>query len=120
MKRIFARLLSFALMIVMVISVTGKLSANFSEVYRVIGVAASERNGDWVLYTNRTEDGADREIIRINDMGNLIEGMAKPMGFAISLIIYLVLLFAGRKKAVNSERNDYGEEEIWQVDNHCA
>ncbi len=123
MKRIFARLLSFALMTVMVISVTGKLSSNFPEVYRVIGVAASEREGDWVLYTNRTEDGRDSEIIRLKGAGKLLEGITEPKGFVLCLFVYLILLFVGRRKSNDHiQNNEYecDEEVAWQVDNPCA
>ncbi len=99
MKRILAGLSSFLLLVIIITAVLCSISANFPSVYRISGIKGEcSENGDWVLYTNRTERGIDRAVFSIPHCGRLITDIASPSGFSLCILAYLFLLFIGRKR----------------------
>lgn len=107
MKRIFARLSSFLLILIIIAAVLCNTSANFPSIYRIIGVkGVCSENGDWVLYTNRTENGTDNAVFTLSHSGKLITAIATPFGFLLCISMYFVLLFLGRKR-ISPQKRDF-------------
>lgn len=97
MKRLLAKLLSFLLMLVMILSVVCRLSENFPLAYKITGIkGCCNESGEWEIYTNRTD--GEEKLLTIPVIGKAIEGIAEPRGFAVCTAIYFLLLFMGRKR----------------------
>lgn len=93
MKRLFAKLLSFLLMIVMTVSVLCRTSENFSLVGNITHLkSVCTETNSWEMSVK------DKKLISVPYIGEIVESIAEPKWFMICLAVYFLLLFAGRKK----------------------
>ncbi len=95
MKRLIARLLAFILMLIMLFSVIITVSSNFPAVYRIIHLRGEkEPDGDYIVLAENREE----ELLRLPKAGGIIENISRPLGFAVTLTMFLLLLWSGRKR----------------------
>ncbi len=126
MKRLFAKLLSFLLIVALTFAIVCRLSSNFLIIYRITGIKGiCTENGSMEVYTNRAD--SEKVLIHIPYAGYIMEYVSEPVGFAVCIVTYLLLLTTGRKKSpqwrnsaavYRRNYNDYGlsEEDTSEVD----
>ncbi len=97
MKRLIAKLLSFLVMLVMILSVVCRSSENFPVVYMIMGIKGiCSETGDWEIYTNRTD--GEEKILTVPLLGRASQWITEPMGFGVCTAVYFLLIFMGRKR----------------------